>query len=156
MIKIKPKIILKPYEVKDRIMLHCLDKTRTKQSMRDECDINVIVKQYVKTGTVDYVNPLGGQYGDNPSVTFTEAMNIVRDAQSMFDGIPSKIRAEFNNRPEEFLDFMSDPGNQDEMIELGLLPRKPPQAVDLVPAGLVDKQPDKGSKMSEPEKSVID
>lgn len=48
-------------------------------------------------------------------------MNQIVQAQDMFMSLPSKIRNRFGNDPSQFLDFVSDPLNKDEMRSLGLL-----------------------------------
>ena len=40
-----------------------VDPGRTRQSMRDECDINAIMRKYIKTGAIDHVNKYSGEYG---------------------------------------------------------------------------------------------
>lgn len=97
--------------------------SRTKQSMVAECDINNILKQYKRTGMIAHINAQAaqGQYIDLPSdQDFQESLNIVMRAEESFATLPSKVRARFGNDPQEFLAFMADPANQDEMISLGL------------------------------------
>ncbi len=98
---------------------------RAKQSMRDECDINNIMSKYAKTGYVDHFARHGGDYGFATSVSFHEAMNIVSKADQMFDELPSKARNRFHGDPAEFLDFVQNEDNLDEMRELGLAGPKP-------------------------------
>lgn len=99
------------------------DGGRTKQDMKDECDINRIMARFQKTGAVSHVKEYGGQYGFAPAVTFHESVEIVRKAQEMFDDLPSKLRKKFDNDPEKFLAFVQDEKNADEMLELGLRER---------------------------------
>lgn len=100
--------------------------SRTKQSMAAECDINNIMKKYVKTGTISHFNRFGSRYGDFPAVTFHEAMNVVRAGEEMFEALPAEVRRKFDNNAESFLEFVQDPENLPEMRELGLAkPAKP-------------------------------
>jgi len=48
----------------------------------------------------------------------------------MFEELPSTIRAQFENNPEKFLEFVQNPDNLDKMRELGLAkaPQSPPEA----------------------------
>lgn len=96
---------------------------RTKQSMKDETDINLIMAKYQKTGMVNFVNKNQGEYLDVPNIDFHEAMNAIKDANNMFGDMPSTIRKRFNNDPGEFLDFVHDPANVDEIYEMGLAER---------------------------------
>jgi len=96
--------------------------SRTKQSFAEESEINRIVARYQKTGIVDHVAKYGGMYGDMPDQDdFHEAMNLVTEAQTMFNDLPSNVRSRFTNDPAEFLEFVSDPENRDEMIKMGLI-----------------------------------
>lgn len=103
------------------------EKGRTKQSFKDESDINNIVAKYQKTGAMAHVNQHGPEYGFATSHDFSSAMRLITQAQNMFNGLPSTIRNRFNNNPGEFLDFVQDANNHDEMLELGLAPKDPDQ-----------------------------
>ncbi len=47
------------YSTRARVQLEFAKTGRTKQSMRDECDINLIMKKYQKTGAIAHVNRHG-------------------------------------------------------------------------------------------------
>lgn len=96
----------------------------TKQSFKNECDINKIMDAYQASGVLTHVKQFQGNYGDfsnNPG-SYHEAMNQVVKAQTMFLTLPSNIRKRFDNDPGQFLDFISDPSNEAEMFALGLIP----------------------------------
>lgn len=97
----------------------------TKQEFVDECDINNIMSTYQKTGMLNHVNQYGGEYSDvTGAVSFHEAQNIVLEAQNAFMSVPSSVRAQFDNDPGKFLDFVNNPENKDKMREMGLLKEK--------------------------------
>lgn len=99
----------------------------TKQSFKDECDINRILAVAEQTGLVGHVNNAEGQYLNVSSVPdYQTSINLVRNADQAFANLPAGIRRRFQNDPVEFLAFMGDEENLDEAIEMGLLP----QAVD--------------------------
>lgn len=110
----------------------------TKQSMRDECNINNIMAKYQKTGLVDFVSNREAQYMETDPIDFHEAMNIVTSAKEMFADIPSSIRKKFNNDPGEFLEFVQNPENIDQVYELGLAQRPP----DYVPPQVETASPE--------------
>lgn len=101
---------------------------RTRQSMRDESDINVIMAKYAKTGYVNHLARHGGDYAFASSVSFHEAMNIVTRADQMFSDLPAKARVRFGGDPAQFLEFVQDSSNFDEMVVLGLADPKPAPA----------------------------
>ncbi len=100
----------------------------TQQNFRDETDVNNILAKYKKTGLIDHINKYGGQYADMPAEgDFHEAMTLVANAQSMFAELPAFIRAEFENDPARFLDFVDNPATREAAIEMGLYPQEPPE-----------------------------
>ncbi len=100
-------------------------KGRTKQQFLKDCDINRIVASANRTGVIDHLSKHVGTYGAITPVDFQESLNIVIQAQESFDALPSKIRNQFENDPKQFLMFTSDPSNEEEMINMGLLNPKP-------------------------------
>lgn len=96
----------------------------TKQSFKDECDVNLIIKKYSRTGIIAHLNELEAQYGDLVGLDFQEAMDLVAGANSLFEQLPAAARKKFRNDPAVFLDFMSNPANADQMVELGLATKR--------------------------------
>lgn len=104
-----------------RVQLSFEGPGRTKQAFRDECDINNILAQYIRTGTISHVRRFGGDYASVPALDFHEAMNIVTSAEQMFDALPAKLRQRFGGEAGKFLEFVQDESNKGEMRALGLL-----------------------------------
>jgi phage internal scaffolding protein len=115
--------------------------SRTKQSFRDECDINNILRQFNVTGQL----PLGSvqpQYGDFSGITdYQSALNAVMAAQDSFLALPAKVRARFDNDPAYFVEFASNEANKDEMRALGLLSQETAKAVVTSPSEPVSGEP---------------
>ncbi len=109
------------YQPTERVQLNCKDKSRAKQSFRDECNINNIIKRYQKTGIIEHYAKHQGEYGDFTSSTdYHENLIQIQKADDAFATLPSKIRTKFNNSPVEFLDFVHNPENGQELIDMGL------------------------------------
>ena len=107
------------------------------QHFKEEVDINNIVLKYTQTGQISHFMNGKPQYGDVPDgADFTDAMNLITDAQSQFDDLPSEIRAHFQNDPRLFLDAVADQDRAEEMREIGLFPPEqpapPPVKVEMV------------------------
>ena len=118
--------IKKAYEPHERVQLKCLDESRTKQAMRDECDVNKIMQQYEKNGLIEHVNKYQGSYADVADAPgYLEGMNTVIRANEMFDSLPSSVRNHFDNDPAIFLAFADDPANHAEMVSMGLRKEAP-------------------------------
>jgi len=96
----------------------------TIQSAKDECDINKILAKYLRTRLLDHVRENQGQYGDFTSVQdYHASVQQVREADEMFNSLPSDLRKRFSNDPGSFLSFVGDEANRDEAMELGLIPK---------------------------------
>lgn len=127
-----PKVIRSAYSTKPQVQIYFEGKGRTKQSFKDECDINHIIKRFMKTGVLDFVAKHAPQYGDVTGISFTMALDTVAKAQSLFADLPAKLRARFGNNPAEFFEFIQDDTNKEEAQRLGLL--KPVDATPPPPA----------------------
>lgn len=105
---------------------------RTKQSFRDETDINLIMARFQKTGLIDFVEKNAPQYADVTGLEFQACMDKITSAREMFSQLPAKWRRRFDDDPAKFLDFVNDPANEAEAIALGIVPAKatPPAAGD--------------------------
>lgn len=96
------------------------EPSMAKQSMKGECDINFIIQRFQKTGVIEHQREHEGNYGEFTQLDYHEAMNVVAEANSMFETVPSNIRKKFDNDPGKFLQFVTDAKNLDEMRDLGL------------------------------------
>jgi len=97
----------------------------TKQSFRDECDINTLMARYMETGILDGRDPASARYVDCTSLQaldYQGAMNFILSAKDLFGSLPASVRARFDNDPGLMLDWVDDPSNLQEAISLGLLP----------------------------------
>lgn len=118
-------IIKSAYSLKDRVQISFKGAGRTKQSFKDECDINNIVQRFLKTGVMEFTQKNQPRYGDVTGFDYSEAMQLVAAAKSMFNGMPAQLRDRFENEPAKFLDFVQDDRNHAECVEMGLLAPKP-------------------------------
>lgn len=101
----------------------------TKQSFKDECDINNILDRYQRTGMIDHLTKHNYQYGDFDPVEYHDAMNTIAEGNTMFEELPSKVRAYFEGDPQKFMEYAQDEANIEQLREWGLA--KPYQHVDL-------------------------
>lgn len=108
------------YQCGERIQLICTDPSLTEQSHKDECDVNFILRKYQQTGVIEHQNQYEGFYGDITGHDFQSAMELIANAQSMFNDLPSSVRSHFYNDPARFLDFCQEPGNIEQLRKWGL------------------------------------
>ncbi|WNK13011.1 MAG: internal scaffolding protein [Microvirus sp.] len=107
-------------EASDASGLKCLDKTRTQQHLAEETDINFIVKRYLVSGEVPQhqLPPLNADF--NQVSSLQEALDLVVEARESFQSLDADVRARFRNDPIEFVAFMENPKNADEIRKMGL------------------------------------
>lgn len=98
---------------------------RTQQHQKDECDINLIIKRHSPEQLAMIASQNEGQYGDATGVDYHAAQNIIANANTMFNDLPSDIRNQFDNDPASFLDFTSNEDNFAEMREMGIMEPEP-------------------------------
>lgn len=124
----------------DETALECKDPSLAVQSDMQDADINVIVARFGITGQMPQ-NIRVPQYVDYDEVfDFRSAMDVINDATKQFMSLPAGVRARFNNDPQSFLEFATDPGNVDEMVQMGLAVPKP--KADNPPAPDVPAKPE--------------
>lgn len=127
-------------EVSQSNSLRCEDESLTHQEFKDESDINTIIDRF---GIGE--NPIEAQkwvtnvdIADAPN-NYMDVMNQLNAARDQFMTLPAKVRSQFDNDPASFVNFVSDPGNLDEMVRLGLAVVRPdpvPSDTDRIIAAL--------------------
>lgn len=95
------------------------------QHMRDECDINVMIERFARTGMPDMSPAM--EIDVSEAFDFQGAMSQIRAAQEQFAALPSRLRERFRNDPSEFLSFVGNEDNRHEAIALGLIPKPTPE-----------------------------
>lgn len=128
------------YGPRERVSMDFLDaagdpiRSATKQCFKESCDINNILPAFDKQGVLSHVNEAQAFYGDFSEINeYQVSLNQVIAAQASFDSLPSSIRRRFGNDPGEYFEFVTNPNNIDEMVDLGLAIVDDP-VPELVPA----------------------
>lgn len=98
-------------------------KSKTRQSEADACDINKIMERFNRTGRLPMMQSVPPQYGDARVVDYQTAQNLIKDAKKQFLTLPAKVRKAFGNDPQAFLSALGDnsPENAKRLLELGVL-----------------------------------
>ena len=103
----------------------------TKQEFAEECDINTLMAKYEAGGAVSHVNRQTPVYMDVTQVPDLRGhLDAMREASIAFALLPAKVRKEFDNDPEKFVEFAQMPDSLERMREWGLAP---PEAVPEAP-----------------------
>lgn len=116
------------YENRADSKIEFKEPSKTEQYHKESCDINTILKKYVKSGQAPTLNQRVAQYGDNYNApNFQKAMDTIVNGQNAFQELPGSLRKRFMNDPKEFLAFMQNKENLEESYKLGL--RKKPVVI---------------------------
>ena len=93
---------------------------RTKQSFKDSCDINKILKKAQGTGSLAHLikYPEGVYAEFDGEFGLLEAQQRIARAGEIFADLPSEVRREFGNNPLDFVAFAGDPANAGKLAEL--------------------------------------
>jgi len=106
------------------------EESMTQQSDKDDADINIIMSRFQKSGQLPQVKlePLYADFTDTPD--YRTAVEMIQQADEAFSMIPARIRAQFDNNPQEFIAYALNPAkeNREQMAKWGLTqPEQPPK-----------------------------
>lgn len=91
----------------------------------DAADLNKIMERARRTGAPIQGPGVPGnrepRFLHVTGQSFHEMLTQVQQVQGAFAGLPAKVRKRFSNNPMLLLDFVSDPKNAAEAVELGIL-----------------------------------
>lgn len=97
------------------------ERSKTKQSFTDSCDINKIVARHRKTGIWDSLAKRQPTYGDfSAAEDLHTAMNMTMAAQESFDALPSAVRNLCNNDPRRLLEALANEEETTALYDAGL------------------------------------
>ena len=113
----------------------------TKPEFKKDCDINVIIAKYRKTGQLPpQAMNAAARFGDFSQIpTFHEMRDRVLAAEDLFAQLPAKVREAFGNDPGEFIAASTTKEGHELYRELGLLPKPSSTASEAVGAGQAPK-----------------
>ena len=104
---------------------HSEEPSRTKQSFKEEVDINTLVKRFGITGQMPVPSRLP-TYDDFTGIDdYQSALNVLMDASAAFDDLSADVRRKFDNDPQQFLEYVNNPDNRESLYDLGLAIRPP-------------------------------
>jgi len=107
--------------IRERVQIVFNDESLTKQAFKEDSDINHIFKKWKKDGILNHVNRYQGRYEDvSDYQSYEDSLNTIARAEEAFGSLPALVRKRFDNDPGQFLEFVENPANFSEMVELGL------------------------------------
>jgi phage internal scaffolding protein len=87
----------------------------TVQEQKESTDVNNILRRFQQTGLIEHVNQNEGQYGEFGSYDFQENQNMIKRIESSFNELPSSVRNQFGNNPQEWVEHLANPDNIEDM-----------------------------------------
>ena len=129
------------YGERQRVKTEPKGESLTQQHFAHEADVRNIIKQYDKTGLIANVQKGVARYGDYSEVNeYREALDLVNNANATFAELPAELREMFQNNAGKFLEFATNPENNEKMIQLGLK-EAPVQEKKPTPAEITAAEP---------------
>lgn len=101
------------------------DEGKTIQEQSEATDINNILERYARTGLIDHVQKHEPQYGEFAAYDFQANQNMIAKITQTFEELPARDRQHFNNDPQQFVEFIAQQENIDDMKD-GKIGNKPP------------------------------
>ncbi len=93
---------------------------RTKQSMRDECNVNLIVANFTKTGFLGHLAQGVPEFVDVSEMTdYRSVIEQVRSVEKYFAGLPAEVRTAFGNDAVDFMQYL-ETASVEDLETLGL------------------------------------
>lgn len=91
----------------------------------ETAEVKSIMEEFSRTGRLPLRNGQPGLYSPDEVVPngkdLLGAVLLVQEATDRFEQLPSTLRERFGNDPIKLHDFISDPKNKNEAIDLGIL-----------------------------------
>lgn len=110
-------------------------KSLTKQAMKDDADINRIVKRHMAQ-KIPFPTDTQAVYGDFSALpSLQDAYAFVERANEAFAKLPSSVRETFGNSPRAFVEAIETDPNAVQYVydELGLKPKGSPPPASQAP-----------------------
>lgn len=131
-----------------RVTMDPVGPSRVKQSFRDGSDINNIMKKYLSTGVLPYLNPRTPKYGDFTSADDYFACALkVRAAEEAWLQVPSDVRNYCGNDVGNYFRLIEDESLREDAYRLGVLarPGKAPGTAPVEPGSPISGESGSGS-----------
>lgn len=92
---------------------------RTKQSFKDDTDINKLLERSAKGDSLSHLAKHGAIYADFTDIDdlMTAHARLTRGI-AIFNELPGEVRREFNQSPQAFFKYVNDPDNVDRLSEV--------------------------------------
>lgn len=105
-----------------RVVTVINEPSLTDTQFKKDCDPNYIMEKFRRTGTVTHLNHKEGSFADVAQIPdLLDTLLTVEKANESFQQLSAKVRNRFGNNIHQMIEFMNDPNNREEAIELGII-----------------------------------
>lgn len=103
----------------------------TQQHFTEDADLNRTMARFgVTDGALPPVAHDPRLFGDfTDAVDLQTSLQRIRDAWNMFDSLPASLRTRFENDPTKLYEWVNDPANTQEAVQLKILSQEGAEAV---------------------------
>ncbi len=111
---------------------------RTKQSQKNETDINLLLERSAREGTMSHLEKYEAQYADYSDFNFEGHINTISRGQTIFEELPAEVKREFEQSPAKFFRYVTDPANSDNLAVL--LPKLAARGTQMPQVGVIEQR----------------
>jgi len=106
--------------------------SKTKQSEKDNCDINKIMERFNRTGQLPRLRTIEPIFGDVRTPDYQTAQQLIIDAKKAFMELPSKVRQYFGHDPQNYVKALTNPSEETKkaLLKFGLMVESQPTTDD--------------------------
>ncbi len=91
---------------------------RTKQSQKDECDINKLLERYQRDASLGHLEKYQGVYGNYADYDFENHVTKIAEMNTIFEQLPAEVKRDFGQSTNKFFEFVTNPENENRLAEL--------------------------------------
>ena len=91
---------------------------RTKQSQKDETDINKLLERSAREKTLSHLEKYQANYADFSDYDFETHVKKIAAGNTMFEELPAETKREFKQSAQKFFEFVTNPENAARLPEL--------------------------------------
>lgn len=146
----KKPLMRDPYTPFEKPTIDASKDGLTKQSFKDDCDMNIIVRKYQQSGFVDHINRQNPNFGIAPNSDFYQTQLAIANVKSLYENLSDVSRGRFAS-VSDLMEALIDPARITELTDLGIFQETEPQLLPLAPNSPDDVSTESKSTPEDPD-----
>lgn len=94
------------------------EKSLTQQHFKDDCDVNIILERFLRTGEVPTASVIPSYQDVSDFADFRELQDAMSDATDYFESLPARVRARYNNDVTNFYESLNTKQGYSDFVSL--------------------------------------